>query len=121
MTNATATSVTQRSHDVTAVTEAVTHSRVDLGDRGRVSDYCRDSGKRHARDAARPTRLAGNAQPQTTSAVRKPLPILDHLVPTAVIAGILLAHAIVLCKIDTGLRSNELTPSVTSRSHRNFW
>jgi len=35
--------------------------------------------------------------------------------------GIVLAHGFVLYKIDTGLRSNELTPVVASRSHQNFW
>ena len=98
MANATATSVPQRSH---------------VRDRRRVSDSCRDSGHCRARAAARPTTLVG--------VIRKLLPILDHLVLIAVVAGISLAHVIVLYKIDTGLRTNELSPSVTSRSHRNFW
>jgi hypothetical protein len=98
MANATATSVPQRSH---------------ARDPRRVSVSCPDSGHRRPPAAARPTRLIG--------VIRKLLPIVDQVVVTAVVAGISLAHVIVLYKIDTGLRSNELTPAVTSRSHRNFW
>src|SRR3954465_6602621 len=94
-------------------TAASSPQRSHIGDRRRVSDSCRDRGHSRARADARPTRLVG--------VIRKLLPILDHLVLIAVVAGISLAHVIVLYKIDTGLRTNELTPSVSSRSHRNFW
>jgi len=38
-----------------------------------------------------------------------------------VIASILLAHGIVLYKIDAGVRSSDVTPVMASRARRAFW
>jgi hypothetical protein len=38
-----------------------------------------------------------------------------------VIAGIALAHGVVLYKIDTGVRSSDVRPMMAARTHRAFW
>jgi hypothetical protein len=37
------------------------------------------------------------------------------------LVGILMAHAVVLYKIDSGVRSSDITPVMASRSHKAFW
>ena len=65
-------------------------------------------------------RLARNMQLETGSSIRTLTVMRDYIFFIAAI-GIVLAHGLVLYKIDMGLRSNELTPVVASRSHQNFW
>jgi hypothetical protein len=100
--------------------DAASHPRLDLRECGRGSERGRDHGPRRARDAARATRLSDNAKLQTSSAKRK-LAAADHILVVLVIAGILFAHTVVLYKIDTGLRTEKLTPVMASRSHHNLW
>jgi hypothetical protein len=64
--------------------------------------------------------VSDNAKLQTSSAKRK-LAAADHILVVLVIAGILFAHTVVLYKIDTGLRTEKLTPVMASRSHHNLW
>ena len=47
--------------------------------------------------------------------------MLKRIFLISAIVGIVLAHGVVLYKIDTGLRSNDLKPVMASRSHRAFW
>lgn len=47
--------------------------------------------------------------------------MLKRIVLTGAIVGIALAHGVVLYRIDTGLRSGGLTPTMASRSHKAFW
>jgi hypothetical protein len=47
--------------------------------------------------------------------------MLKRMVLTGALVGIALMHGLVLYKIDTGLRSNGLTPTMASRSHKAFW
>ncbi len=47
--------------------------------------------------------------------------MLRRMVLTGALVGIALAHGFVLYKIDTGLRSHGLTPTMASRSHKAFW
>jgi hypothetical protein len=47
--------------------------------------------------------------------------MLKHIFLIGALGGIVLAHGIVLYKIDTGLRSNDLKPVMASRSHRALW
>jgi hypothetical protein len=46
---------------------------------------------------------------------------LGRILLIGAVAGILLAHAIVLYKIDTGVRSSDVKAVMASRSHRAFW
>ena len=64
-------------------------------------------------------RLARNMQLETGSSIRTLTVMRDYIFFIAAIG--IVAHGLVLYKIDTGLRSNELTPVVASRSHQNFW
>jgi hypothetical protein len=47
--------------------------------------------------------------------------MLRRMVLMGALVGIVLAHGFVLYRIDTGLRSHGLTPTVASRSHKAFW
>jgi hypothetical protein len=47
--------------------------------------------------------------------------MLRRVVLMGALIGIALAHGLVLYKIDTGLRSHGLTPTMASRDHRAFW
>lgn len=47
--------------------------------------------------------------------------MLNRMALAGALIGIVLAHGIVLYRIDAGLRSNGLTPTVASRSHKAFW
>jgi hypothetical protein len=47
--------------------------------------------------------------------------MLNRLFLIGVIASILLAHGIVLYKIDAGVRSSDVTPVMASRARRAFW
>jgi hypothetical protein len=47
--------------------------------------------------------------------------VLKRMVLMGALTGIALAHGLVLYKIDTGLRSHGLTPTMASRSHKTFW
>ena len=47
--------------------------------------------------------------------------MLKRIFLTGAIAGIALAHGVVLYKIDTGVRSSGMTPVMAARSHRAFW
>jgi hypothetical protein len=47
--------------------------------------------------------------------------MLKNIGLTGAIVGIALAHAIVLYRIDTGLRSDGITPTMASRSRKAFW
>lgn len=47
--------------------------------------------------------------------------MLKRLLLTGAIVGIALAHGFVLYKIDTGVRSHDIKPTVASRSHKAFW
>ena len=64
-------------------------------------------------------RLARNMQLETGSSIRTLTVMRDYIFFIAAIG--IVAHGLVLYKIDTGLRANELTPVVASRSHQNFW
>jgi hypothetical protein len=47
--------------------------------------------------------------------------MLRRMVLMGAVVGIVLAHGFVLYRIDTGLRSHKLTPTMASRSHKAFW
>ena len=47
--------------------------------------------------------------------------MLKNIGLTGAIIGIALAHAIVLYRIDTGLRTDGVTPTMASRAHKAFW
>jgi hypothetical protein len=47
--------------------------------------------------------------------------MLKRIALTGAIVGIALAHGIVLYRIDAGLRSDGLTPTMAARSHKAFW
>jgi hypothetical protein len=47
--------------------------------------------------------------------------MLKRMVLTGALVGIALAHGVVLYRIDTGLRSHGLTPTMASRFHVAFW
>jgi hypothetical protein len=44
--------------------------------------------------------------------------MLNRIVLIGAIAGIALAHGVVLYKIDSGVRSSDVKPVIASRSHR---
>jgi hypothetical protein len=58
---------------------------------------------------------------ETRPAVLESLMVLKRVVLTGALIGIALAHGLVLYKIDTGLRSHGLTPTMASRSHKALW
>jgi hypothetical protein len=47
--------------------------------------------------------------------------MLKRILLIGAFAGIALAHGIVLYRIDTGLRSNNVTPVMAARLHKAFW
>jgi hypothetical protein len=47
--------------------------------------------------------------------------MLKSMALMGALIGIALAHGLVLYKIDTGLRSHGLTPTMASRSHKALW
>jgi hypothetical protein len=47
--------------------------------------------------------------------------MLKRIFLLGVVAGIVLAHGVVLYKIDSGVRSSDVTPMMAARSHRAFW
>jgi len=47
--------------------------------------------------------------------------MFKRIVLIGAIAGIALAHGVVLYKIDTGVRSSDVTPVMASRLHKAFW
>ena len=59
--------------------------------------------------------------PGTKLSIRKPEVMLNRLFLIGAIAGIALAHGIVLYKIDKGARSSDAAQVMASRSHRAFW
>lgn len=60
-----------------------------------------------------------NARAELSFRIRKVM--LNRLFLIGVIASIVLAHGIVLYKIDAGVRSSDVTPVMASRAHRAFW
>jgi hypothetical protein len=59
--------------------------------------------------------------PGENSSTRKQVIMLNRLFLIGAIAGIALAHGVVLYKIDKGARSSEAAQVMASRSHRAFW
>jgi hypothetical protein len=59
--------------------------------------------------------------PGENSSTRKQEVMLNRLFLIGAIAGIALAHGIVLYKIDQGARSSDAAQVMASRSHRAFW
>lgn len=55
---------------------------------------------------------------QTMSCILEQQVILKNIVLIGAIAGIALAHGVVLYKIDSGFRSSDVKPVMVSRSHR---
>ena len=55
---------------------------------------------------------------QTMSCILEQQVILKSIVLIGAIAGIALAHGVVLYKIDSGVRSSDVKPVMVSRSHR---
>jgi hypothetical protein len=47
--------------------------------------------------------------------------MLKRIFLACAIVGIALAHGVILYKIDTGIRSNNVTPVAASRSQMAFW
>ena len=47
--------------------------------------------------------------------------MLKRIFLLGAIAGIALAHGVIFYKIDTGVRSSGVTPTLAVRSHRAFW
>jgi hypothetical protein len=47
--------------------------------------------------------------------------MLKRIFLAAAIAGVALAHGVVLYKIDSGVRSSDLTPTIAAASHKAFW
>jgi hypothetical protein len=47
--------------------------------------------------------------------------MLRRIFLVAAIAGVALAHGLVLYKIDSGVRSSDIRPTVAAASHRAFW
>jgi hypothetical protein len=62
---------------------------------------------------------ARNARAKLSIRIRKVM--LNRLFLIGVIASIVLAHGIVLYKIDAGVRSSDVTPVMASRARRAFW
>jgi hypothetical protein len=60
-----------------------------------------------------------NARAELSIRIRKVM--LNRLFLIGVIASIVLAHGIVLYKIDAGVRSSDVTPVMASRARRAFW
>lgn len=59
--------------------------------------------------------------PGENSSTQKQEVMLNRLFLIGAIAGIALAHGIVLYKIDQGARSSDAAQVMASRSHRAFW
>jgi hypothetical protein len=68
------------------------------------------------RQVASPVR---NARVELSLLIRKVM--LNRLFLIGVIASIVLAHGIVLYKIDAGVRSSDVTPVMASRARRAYW
>jgi hypothetical protein len=47
--------------------------------------------------------------------------MLNRIFLIGAMVGILLAHGVVLYKIDSGVRSSDVKPVMASRSHKAFW
>jgi hypothetical protein len=47
--------------------------------------------------------------------------MLKRIFLASVVVGVALAHGIVLYKIDSGVRSADLTPTTAAASHKAFW
>ena len=60
-----------------------------------------------------------NARAGLSIRIRKVM--LNRLFLIGVIASIVLAHGIVLYKIDAGVRSSDVTPVMASRARRAYW
>jgi len=60
-------------------------------------------------------------RPETWPLISEQGIVLKNIGLAGAIIGIALAHGIVLYRIDTGLRSDGITPTIASRSHRAFW
>jgi hypothetical protein len=60
-----------------------------------------------------------NARAELSILIRKVM--LNRLLLIGVIASIVLAHGIVLYKIDAGVRASDVTPVMASRARRAFW
>jgi hypothetical protein len=53
--------------------------------------------------------------------VREPRLMLNRIFLIGAFVGIVLAHGIVLYKIDAGVRAGNVTPVMAARTHRAFW
>jgi hypothetical protein len=53
--------------------------------------------------------------------IREQRVMLNRIFWIGALVGIILAHGIVLYKIDTGVRSSDVKPIMASRSHRAYW
>ena len=62
-----------------------------------------------------------NARLEMISSIWEQQVRLSRILLIGTIAGIALAHGIVLYKIDTGVRSSGVTPVAAARSHIAFW
>ena len=62
-----------------------------------------------------------NARLEMTSSIWEQQVRLSRIFLIGAIAGIALAHGIVLYKIDTGVRSSGVKPVAAARSHVGFW
>ncbi len=62
-----------------------------------------------------------NARLEMISSIWEQQVRLSRILLIGTIAGIALAHGIVLYKIDTGVRSSGVTPVAAARSHMAFW
>ena len=47
--------------------------------------------------------------------------MLNRIFLIGALAGILLAHGVVLYKIDSGVRASDVKPVMASRSHKAYW
>jgi hypothetical protein len=59
--------------------------------------------------------------PRVELSIREQRVMLNRIFLIGALVGILLAHGVVLYKIDSGVRSSDVKPVMASRSHRAFW
>ncbi len=59
--------------------------------------------------------------PRAEMSIREPRVMLNRIFLIGAMVGILLAHGVVLYKIDSGVRASDIKPVMASRSHKAFW
>lgn len=59
--------------------------------------------------------------PRAELSIREHRVMLNRIFLIGALAGILLAHGVVLYKIDSGVRASDVKPVMASRSHKAFW